>query len=140
MDREWIGWLAGIIDGEGHISISPNGGSQHCIFLGITNTDKSIIDKVSEITGHGYIKRKRTNEKWKDTYQWIVTANQAYLILNMVLPYLVGKRERAELAITLQIRIRNRVGNRGRLGITKEEFTIREDYRSDLAYMNARGA
>jgi hypothetical protein len=140
MDREWIGWLAGIIDGEGHISISPNGGSQHCIFLGITNTDKSIIDKVSEITGHGYIKRKRTREEWKDTYQWLITARQARFVLSSVLPYLVGKRERAELAIDLQTRIENHKGNRGRLGITEEEFNIREDYRNDMIFLNKKGA
>lgn len=106
-----FGWLAGIIDGEGSMSINRllrsttnyNGRVQ------IPNTNEAIIAKTRSIfdrlgvTGHTE-KRQPPPEKknkWKTAY--VITLNSAgqiALLLPKIIPYLVGKKDHAEILLT----------------------------------------
>lgn len=111
-------YLAGLIDGEGHVSVSlhrrrtvprKNGqpGSQMIYQVGVTNTDIRIINEVHSIardlgiTARSY-PLTRTTRKTKMC--WVVRfdgAKRAEAILAVIAPYLVAKRDRAELMLAI---------------------------------------
>lgn len=117
-DKAKWGYLAGLMDGEGHISISRsdkpkfrtqrgNGKQYPCpvrygIAVAVSNTDVRLMNKLVELFGgscnggNSYKKHPR----WKPKYQWNVNGNKnKELILLAVLPYLVLKREQAIVAL-----------------------------------------
>lgn len=98
-----IAYLAGIIDGEGHIGLSkqkryntPRGR------LTITNTDSRLLlwlrDKIggSITTNHADV---RTGGKWRKCFIWQVVSRQACEVLKACLPMLIVKREQAQIMI-----------------------------------------
>lgn len=72
-----LGWLEGIIDGEGYIGIwkaknswSRRGFTYQCIIT-IANTNKAIIDTAHRLIGGGSIlvDKRFHNTKWKDAFR-----------------------------------------------------------------------
>lgn len=106
-----IGWLAGIIDGEGHIGISRQGtkkGDAIKMDLQIVNTDYGLIQKVLvviEKLGVNPHIRERTHNKATWATNWVVTVGKmAHVkrILDATKEHLTGlKREKAELMLAL---------------------------------------
>lgn len=103
-DRQ-IGYFAGIIDGEGHIRIvrsRQRGGDYYAPLIGITNTDKSLMDKCMNIfkTGRYYAekKSKNPNHKLKLVYN-IASVKGVKQILTQIVDELTVKKKRAELAL-----------------------------------------
>ena len=108
------GYLAGLLDGEGHISISrgtytkrklrsdgtlyekPNC-IHYMINIGITNTNIKLMKWLKQRFGGTYYPLKRDDKpNWKISYKWQYTKqNDAEILLLSVLPYLVIKREQA---------------------------------------------
>lgn len=101
-------WLAGFIDGEGSLSIG-NLKSKKTVALSprlsIPNTDKANIAKVcailDKILVSGHLEKKETrNEKWKTCYIIYVTYREKLkILLETIIPYLAGKKKRAELIL-----------------------------------------
>lgn len=129
-----IGWLAGIIDGEGHIglSLANSNMSRSVKFdLQIVNTDSGLIDKVVRILRcfdvNPYI-RERVHVKATWNTNTIVTVGkmaQIKRILVAVMEHLTGiKREKAEMILALlESRIPKTRADRytdAELGIVKE--------------------
>lgn len=110
MTKAELGYLAGIIDGEGSIGIKkhdrkrPNGESYRifAFVIGAGNTDKALIDWVYAKTRVGYISPQNRPYPWNVLYQWRAQGNDATKILRMILPYLLCKKTRAELALMFQ--------------------------------------
>jgi hypothetical protein len=106
-----IGWLAGIIDGEGHLGISTQNqkrGDSVKFDLQITNTDNALIGKLVRILrklGVNPHLRERTHDKATWATNCIVTvAKLAHIriVLNAALPHLTGwKYRRAAIMLTL---------------------------------------
>jgi hypothetical protein len=112
-----IAYLAGILDGEGTISIcdkrimkrkSKGIRKTNKVYrarvnfstnVTVCNTDPVIIDwLVANFGGSvSYSKRQKTN--WKQKITWIMPTAQISIILEKVLPYLVLKKEQAKLMI-----------------------------------------
>lgn len=70
------GWLAGVIEGEGHFSI-PNQikkprNSRIRGSLVVSMTDQDVIVRLQEITGTGTIFFRKTQLNRKDAYTWTV--------------------------------------------------------------------
>lgn len=106
-----IGWLAGVIDGEGHIGLSAQNSKKVRSVrpdLQIVNCDHEMISKAVRILRqlgvNPYI-RERTHSKKTWSTNWIVTVGKfAHMkrILDVVKDHLTGmKRERAELVLAL---------------------------------------
>lgn len=101
------GWLAGIIDGEGSISInrllSHGTNITYTCRIQVPNTNVLITNKVQSIFNRLNVKgstekRQFGKKEWKTCY--IITLNsaqQACALLPLIIPYLVGKREHAEV-------------------------------------------
>lgn len=124
-DKANWGYLAGLIDGEGHISITRSDKPitrtqrgktkiyaapvRYGIVVGVSNTDIRLMKKLKELFGSSYSGGKpfKNHPNWKPKYQWIVAGNKnKELLLLAVLPYLVLKREQAIIALEF-LRLRN---------------------------------
>ena len=98
-------YIAGIVDGEGSISIAHskhknNGKRYYSLRIDVVNTDRKLIDYMADVTdtGYTYCYESRKNE-WKNIHSWVTTRKSAEEFLREILPYLVIKKERAELAL-----------------------------------------
>lgn len=107
-----VAWLAGIVDGEGHIGLSYNNqkrGIMTCRFdVQIVNTDYELIDKVVSIVRKMGINphiRERVHKKSSWATNKIVTISRLPNIekfLDALLEYLTGvKKEKAKLMLAL---------------------------------------
>ena len=124
-DKAKWGYLAGLIDGEGHISITRSDKPEYrtqrgkmklhpCpvrygLVVAVTNTDIRLMKWLKEMFGGSYNGGKpfKGHPNWKPKYQWNVCGNkEKELILLALLPYLVLKREQAIIALEFA-RLRN---------------------------------
>lgn len=101
-------YLAGIIDGEGHISINRNKSCpqrrknpRYQAEVTVVNTDIRLMEYLVEYIGGSFYKRKKSKEWHKDTYQWKVTSTTARELCKRLLPYLLLKKGQAECIIRL---------------------------------------
>ena len=119
-EEKWI-YLAALIDGEGHISITrsdkPTYRTQrgkekkyrcpvrYGVTVAISNTDIRLMKKLEEIFGacgsyNGTGKPLKNHPTWKPKYQWNVCGNEIKeQVLVAILPYLVLKSKQAETAL-----------------------------------------
>jgi hypothetical protein len=139
--NEAIAYLAGLFDGEGSINIfkQPNKKDRinPCYFLEISigNTHKGVLKWVSENFGgrlaHNAEQYTRRNHR---TWRWRASSNEACAVLMILLPYLVVKKEQAELAIEFQEHI-NTHPRKGNQMLSDEELLWREAQRAKLSTM-----
>jgi hypothetical protein len=116
-DEAELGWLAGIMDGEGTIGMSRVLTASKCknpsyrpIFQ-IANTDIRILNRASEILYSvcgvaSYIvianrrKAENINKPWKTGYRLQIHVQRRIArVLPMLIPYLTAKREQAEILL-----------------------------------------
>lgn len=134
-------YLAGIIDGEGHISINRNKNCpqrrrnpRYQAEIAVVNTDIRLMEFLVENVGGSYYQRKKVKEWHKDTYSWKVTSTTARDLCVKLLPYLLLKKGQAELIIKLyeECNFNTRV-------LTEEEVEKRElIYQQILALNDSR--
>jgi len=101
-------WLGGIIDGEGMVTIikrssskvKQNGWNPR---VAIVNTDLIIINQAIELLDYlgipHYVQSKKNNRhpEWKIKYEIIIQGiKRCYNSLPKLIPYLVGKKHKAE--------------------------------------------
>lgn len=91
-----LAYLAGLIDGEGCLRVEKSGGKYRYTPMTptvcVTNSNPTLIKWVIEkFGGHLYLKKSKTC--W-DIY-WL--GKRAVEVLEQVYPYLVGKKEQADL-------------------------------------------
>lgn len=111
-DPAILGYMAGIIDGEGNLGINSafsqanSRNTSHAARLTITNTNITLMHWLVANVGGGYRTRKsaagKTGTPWSRCYQWNLFSSNLYLLLDALLPYLVLKREQAEIILALR--------------------------------------
>lgn len=102
-----LGWLAGIIDGEGSLILCCNTtGRSIYPELRITSTTKVIIEKCEDIIKKfgvkyrvGYYKPPQKSERVPSHYISILTAKRMKTVTETILPYLVGKIPQATIIL-----------------------------------------
>ena len=98
-------WLAGFIDGEGHIGFTSRSALKRSTRIAprviIVNTYKPIMQYLADLLETRLWKRKRYNLKWKQVYAVELRSHKAFKLLRIVLPYLRVKKEQAKLCLTL---------------------------------------
>ena len=136
MNKRWHAWLAGLIDGEGTISITRHNANKYGHpYLGpllqIANTDTRLLKRAAEIIEHltgkpshkfvvtnprDDLTRRKLGYRLAVHTQW-----ELLLVLPAIRPYLVGKVEQADTVIDFCRRRCGRAHQRWR------EF-VAEDY------------
>ncbi len=106
-----LAYVAGVIEGDGSISICQNKGSYN-LHLIITNGNLRLLDWVHSTIG-GVIQTKLTQHQMGSAqqYQWKLRQGDVGEFCAAILPYLIGKRKQAELAIEAT-RLRREWGKR----------------------------
>jgi hypothetical protein len=95
-------YIAGIIDGEGTVTLSRlHANENRRLVVSIANTEIELLRFVHEEVGAGKVTRKRTTSvRHTPSFCYAVTSRQALELLRQVAPYLRSyKRQRAELAL-----------------------------------------
>jgi hypothetical protein len=135
LTKEDLAYAAGLFDGEGHIVIYKDTNRKkgknpvYILICGVTNTDKRIIDFFYNNWGACRQIRVRHKEhpKWKTCYEWTIQAKMAMNFLKDIYPYLIGKKEKAKLALDFQGGMARMKDGKGLFKqVRKEEMARRE--------------
>ncbi|MBI2037237.1 MAG: hypothetical protein HYT14_02660 [Candidatus Liptonbacteria bacterium] len=130
-------YLAGLIDGEGYITIWHRSGkwSGHQVMMKITNTKIDVLSQIADdFGGHKQIERNRARSKPSIDIHW--SARKAVVLLRMVQPYLRIKAEQCRLALEFSEMVR--LPNAKARAITPEEWEQREKLRIAIQNLNRR--
>ena len=88
-------WVAGIIEGEGCISISWHGAWKR-VLVSVNMTDFDVIDRLKAWSGYGSIGVNKPIQNRKQSWTWTVAKEiDVQALLNEVFPFL-GKRRQAK--------------------------------------------
>jgi hypothetical protein len=114
-DKAMYGYVAGIVDGEGTITIGRSeymntktgkyrhGQKYHQVgfhaVISVKNTDERLMKWLQSRFGGQYYTEKRIEAAWKDAYKWHHCAENKEQFLLAILPYLVLKREQAKILL-----------------------------------------
>ena len=99
-----IGYIAGLIDGEGSIGFSQqrkiNGYTRYRPRINVYNTDLKLMKKTQNILGGTIVKSTKAKYYYKTPYRIAVRQDDAILkTLNIILENLTTKHEQAKLII-----------------------------------------
>ena len=100
-------YLAGLIDGEGSISLCKSfaartNGRYIYPLVRLCNTDLRLIDWVSKRFSSGSRGYKtKTDKRYKNVIHLAWACSDAIEVLQATVPYLVAKKERAEIVLRL---------------------------------------
>jgi hypothetical protein len=105
-------YAAGFFDGEGNIMITvskhydkhPNCDrwrkslSMRCT---VVNTNQDVIRWFASTFNGGFMTSANRNHlRWRETYRWVVSYKKAHNFLQLIYPYLIVKKNQAEIALT----------------------------------------
>jgi hypothetical protein len=91
-----LAYMAGIVDGEGHIGVHRNGRHIASAFA-VSNTDPRMMKWIQDRFGGTCCKAKRDWRGNKDLYHWRCYGDLAERVIRAIYPYLVIKREQADI-------------------------------------------
>lgn len=107
------GYIAGIIDGEGTITLSVNqkGGTRY-LAVTISGTEWSLISYLKESVGTGKITNKKTYKAHHSpSFTYSIHSRQALSLLRQIAPYLkTYKKHRADIVLQEYIKVTPRNG------------------------------
>jgi hypothetical protein len=148
-DPAVLGYLAGIIDGEGCIGITSAKGpasrnTSHALRLYVTSTSEELMVWLIDTFGAGRrVSRNEKPGKWATRYDWVVYGHQAEQLLRTVLPHLVIKQAQARLALEFRSLSREQkpyAHKRGGAPALDESVVIeREELKRQMSILNRRG-
>jgi hypothetical protein len=101
-----LAYIAGIIDGDGYISITRvrakrNAAEYFGAQIGIAGTRREPHDLASSLWGGKVACYAPVNPHHRPQYQWSRVGHTAVTVITAIYPYLLIKREHAELALEL---------------------------------------
>lgn len=139
--NEMKAYLAGLFDGEGSINIFKQTSRKdmkapaYFLEISIGNTHRGVLQWILEHFGGRLTHNaEQYTERNQRTWRWRASSNEAYEILIVILPYLIVKKDQAQVAI--EFRERQVTFNaHGHNPITAEEDAWRENQRMKIRSM-----
>lgn len=102
-ETEKLTYLAGIIDGEGHIRVTPNKNGQKRPFIRpeiiVENLSQLLIFWIYSNFGGRVSMHTRDRVKhptWQDIYRWDISGKKAVALAKLLEPYLIVKSEQVK--------------------------------------------
>lgn len=138
---EEVAYAAGLFDGDGYITLGRcHRKSQlrtpcYRLLIGVGNTDRRLTDWFHVRWGGYHQVRERRVTAFKNPpaetgiFEWTIGAQAATRFLWSVLPYLVAKKEQAEIAIDFST-----VLTSGGRRLSADEVALREGYYLAMKY------
>lgn len=99
-----LAYIAGMVDGDGYITINRSCRSGKLYFapqIGIAGTRREPHDLAAKIWGGSVSRYVPENPLHRPQFQWSRQGKTAATIIEAIMPYLLVKREHAELALIL---------------------------------------
>jgi hypothetical protein len=87
-----LGWLAGILEGEGCFWIHQKSSTQRYPKVTITMTDEDVVANVARLLGSSVTPQKARGNR-KPTYKTQLTGKRAVQAMKLVRPYMHGRRQ-----------------------------------------------
>lgn len=98
--NEWYAWAAGIVDGEGCIYLisykNRRTNKAKYLRLVVGNIDPRMLVKLRELFG-GTVRSQKSSTR--PMWIWSICCRQAEVAIRAILPWLVIKREQADVAL-----------------------------------------
>ena len=140
-EREFIAWVAGIIDGEGYIGVNKSIRNKkyirHSLRVSVKMTHEPTVSLLHKKFGGNFREVKLYGNR-KPQYNWEVNTLSACGFLKIVYPYLFTKKEHARLGIEFQEKL---VKDTNKLKtLDKGNFNKREEILLKFRKLNKRGA
>jgi hypothetical protein len=113
LDSETAAYIAGLIDGEGTITLSRiHRNENRRLVVSISNNELGLLEFVHKVVGAGRITRKRTySARHAPSFTYQISSRQALELLRQTAIYLRSyKAARACLALTEYVRLTPRNG------------------------------
>jgi hypothetical protein len=139
LNSEQLGYIAGLIDGEGSIQIQRRkhrSKTENCeyvydgysLYLDMSNTNKDLIDWcVENIGGYWGSKNNPKPERWKEAYYWRLSGKETKNFLKKIVHLLIDKRERALVALSFPLKS------------SKKDKILKENLFNQMKQLNCRG-
>ena len=105
IDITKIAYFAGIMDGEGsfYIGQAAKHPKSFNSRLYVVNTDILLINWLkTNFKGMIYSRKSKKNPHWKEKFEWISHKTDILSICEMLLPYLIIKKEHAKVMINFR--------------------------------------
>jgi hypothetical protein len=139
-----LGYLAGIIDGEGCISLATRGAKYITPTVQVTNTDKRLVLWLADHCGGAiYGPHHDGRPTRKPTWLWTVAGQKARTVIEAVRTLLILKREQADLVLAAYAANGRRPGrdSLGRLcgSLTAEDLANNKRAIESIRALNRRG-
>lgn len=133
-----LGYLAGLIDGEGCINISSVQKRYYVLQVITVQTNEYLLDHWQKRTGLGtihHMARRKGDLNHSERWHWHCSSNAAVVLLEMLQPYLVLKSEEARVALEFAKECKRQQGRfrgKGKPRLTAEMLAAREVYKNAL--------
>src|SRR3989344_4627794 len=114
LSKPQAAYLAGIVDGEGTVTLTRNNVYRHrYLTLTISNCELPLLTYVASLIGVGQITTKRVyNPKHSPGYTFQIQSRQAIDVIKVILPFLkTYKKKRAVFALKHYLKLTPRNGN-----------------------------
>lgn len=132
-----LGYLAGMLDGEGTISILSIGSPpSHTVRVSMGNTDRAALDRIAQEWG-GKVTLwddKREQRGWKTMFFWYITGMKAIELLEIVGPHLTIKAPQCAVALQMK-ELHGTRGKKPAPGIIERRQQLKES----INELNKRG-
>jgi hypothetical protein len=133
-------YAAGIIDGEGNVSLitqAVRDKRKTLSYIGIVQvemSDEPTIQFLRDLFGVGYVCTYPRNPKHKQLWRWVAKSASARKVCWDLLPYLRIKQRQAELVITLP------VWKQGQGAVPAEVVATKATMLAEMRSLNQTGA
>lgn len=109
-------YIAGCIDGDGHIGISSHGQYSPCIQL--VGQSKELMDYIQKCFGGTYSNKNKNRPDKEPFYEWNMYGRTAQIeFVESILPYLVIKKSQAKILLEFMLIPRSEYNPRKREGL-----------------------
>lgn len=132
-----LAYIAGIVDGEGHIGFVHCRGS-YFVRVIVANTDRGLLEYLQSLFG-GDIKAVQRKPGWKQSWQWRISWGRAIEFLSLIEPWLRVKEDQAHLAFCWAYYAPGKGGGPAQLERRKEASGVTEYIKECFTYLNKRG-
>ncbi len=100
-----LAYAAGIIDGEGCIGGWEGRRANRTdafVYVKVTNSNRELIDWFVKLFGGRVVQKSITNTRWKNSWDWICSAEHITPMLHLLIPFLKLKQPQAYLAMAIR--------------------------------------
>ena len=143
-------YMAGILDGEGSLSIGnfsgnrKNGDRHYQTNIAVCSTDIELIDWIHSTFGGyrgAYTPKQMSKNGRKQVYKWQCSSDRLLHICEITLPYLTIKKRQAEILIQMRKTFNNSHNVKGMQNaqrLTKEILDLRQSYFLEIRALHNR--